>query len=98
MSYDVVVAGGSVAGLFCAREVAVSGHSVLVIEEDFEIGTPEHCGGLVSTSGLEELGIIPSGKTFDSPIVRAEVSAPGGKKITIDAKKQNISVINRREA
>ncbi|WP_042687138.1 NAD(P)/FAD-dependent oxidoreductase [Candidatus Nitrosotenuis chungbukensis] len=97
MSYDVVVAGGSVAGLFCAREVAVSGHSVLVIEEDFEIGTPEHCGGLVSTSGLEELGIIPSGKTFDSPIVRAEVSAPGGKKITIDAKKQNISVINRRE-
>lgn len=97
MSYDVVVAGGSVAGLFCAREVASRGHSVLVIEEDFEIGTPEHCGGLVSTSGLEELGIIPSGKTFDSPIVRAEVSAPNGKKITIDAKKQNVSVINRRE-
>ncbi|QLH09216.1 geranylgeranyl reductase family protein [Candidatus Nitrosotenuis sp. DW1] len=97
MSYDVVVAGGSIAGLFCAREVAASGHSVLVIEEDFEIGTPEHCGGLVSTSGLEEIGIIPSGKTFDSQITRAEVSAPGGKKITIDAKKQNVSVINRRE-
>lgn len=97
MSYDVIVAGGSVAGLFCAREVAARGHSVLVIEEDFEIGTPEHCGGLVSTSGLEDLGVIPSGKTFDSQIMCAEISSPSGKKITIDAKKQNVSVINRRE-
>jgi flavin-dependent dehydrogenase len=97
MSYDVVVAGGSVAGLFCAREVAARGHSVLVIEEDFEIGTPEHCGGLVSTSGMEDLGVIPSGKTFDSQITRAEITSPNGKKITIDEKKQNVSVINRRE-
>ena len=29
-----------------------------LIEEDYEIGTPEHCGGLVSMAGLEELGII----------------------------------------
>lgn len=97
MSYDVVVAGGSVAGLFCAREIAAKGYSVLVIEEDFEIGTPEHCGGLVSASGMEELGVIPSAKTFDSQITKAEISSPGGKKITVDAKKQNVSVINRRE-
>ena len=58
MYYDVVVAGGSVAGLLCAREIAMRGNSVIVIEEDYEIGTPEHCGGLVSTSGLEKLGII----------------------------------------
>ena len=53
MNYDVVIAGGSVAGLFCAREIARNGHSVLVLEEDYEIGTPEHCGGLVSLSALE---------------------------------------------
>jgi flavin-dependent dehydrogenase len=63
--YDVVVAGGSVAGLLCAREIASSGNSILVIEEDYEIGTPEHCGGLVSTKGLKELGIIPFSKTLD---------------------------------
>jgi len=97
MSYDVVVAGGSVAGLFCAREVAARGHSVLVIEEDFEIGTPEHCGGLVSASGMEDLGVIPSAKTFDSQITRAEISSPNGRKITINAKRQNVSVISRRE-
>jgi len=40
--YDVIVAGGSVSGLLCAREIARSGLSVLVLEEDSEIGTPEH--------------------------------------------------------
>ena len=50
MNYDVVIAGGSIAGLLCAREIASSGHSVLVLEEDHEIGTPEHCGGLMSLS------------------------------------------------
>ena len=53
MLYDVVIAGGSIAGLLCAREIAKSGHSVLVLEDDDEIGTPEHCGGLVSISGLD---------------------------------------------
>jgi geranylgeranyl reductase family protein len=97
MSFDVVVAGGSVAGLFCAREIAKSGHKVLVIEEDFEIGSPEHCGGLVSAAGLEELGVVPSTKTLDSQIKSATLSSPNGTKITIDAKKQNVLVINRRE-
>ena len=32
--YDVVVAGGSIAGLCCAREAALGGCSVLVIEDD----------------------------------------------------------------
>ncbi len=97
MNYDVVIAGGSVAGLFCAREIANSGHSVLVLEEDYEIGTPEHCGGLVSTSGLEELGIIPRSKTFDHMIESAEVFAPNGNSFTINSKKQKVAEINRRE-
>jgi geranylgeranyl reductase family protein len=97
LSFDVVVAGGSVAGLFCAREIAKAGHKVLVIEEDFEIGSPEHCGGLVSASGLEDLGIVPSAKTLDSQIQSAIISSAGGKTITLDAKKQNVVVINRRE-
>jgi geranylgeranyl reductase family protein len=97
MHYDVIVAGGSVAGLFCAREIAKAGRSVLVIEEDFEIGSPEHCGGLVSTLGLEDLGVVPSTKTLDSQIQSAVLSSPSGTKITVDAKKQNVIVINRRE-
>ena len=97
MNFDVVVAGGSVAGLLCAREIASEGFSVLVIEEDYEIGTPEHCGGLVSIAGLEELGIIPFRKTFDHMIESAEITAPNGNSFTINSKKQKVIEISRRE-
>ncbi len=97
MYFDVVVAGGSVAGLLCAREIASGGFSVLVIEEDYEIGTPEHCGGLVSIAGLEELGIVPFKKTFEHMIESAEITSPGGSSFTVDSKKQKVIEISRRE-
>jgi len=97
VNFDVVIGGGSVAGLLCAREIASKGFSVIVIEEDYEIGTPEHCGGLVSLSGLEELGVIPFRKTFDHMIESAKVSSPNGESFTINSKKQKVVEISRRE-
>jgi geranylgeranyl reductase family protein len=97
VSVDVVIAGGSVAGLLCAREIASKGFSVIVIEEDYEIGTPEHCGGLVSLTGLEELGVIPFRKTFDHVIESAEITSPNGNSFTINSKKQKVVEISRRE-
>ncbi len=97
MDYDVVIAGGSVAGLLCAREIASKGGHVLVIEEDYEIGTPEHCGGLVSMSGLERLGVIPFGKTFEHLIESATIYSPNGQSFVIDSKKQKVGEISRRE-
>jgi len=97
VSFDVVIAGGSVAGLLCAREIASKGFSVIVIEEDYEIGTPEHCGGLVSLTGLEELGVIPFRKTFDHSIESAEITSPKGNSFTINSKKQKVVEISRRE-
>lgn len=97
MSYDVVIAGGSVAGLLCAREISSKGFSVLVIEKDYEIGTPEHCGGLVSMAGLAELGVIPFRKTFDHMIDSAEITSPNGNSFTINSKKQKVIEISRRE-
>ena len=97
MYYDVIVAGGSIAGLLTAREISSKGFSVLVIEEDYEIGTPEHCGGLVSIAGLEELGIIPFRKTFDHMIESAKITSPNGKNFTINSKNQKVVEISRRE-
>ena len=97
VEYDVVIAGASISGLMSAREIAKKGHSVLVLEEGFEIGTPDHCGGLVSKAGLVELGIEPTQKTFDSAINSALIYAPGGKHIGINSKKQKVIVVNRRE-
>ena len=97
MYFDVVIAGGSVAGLLSAREISSNGFSVLVVEEDYEIGTPEHCGGLVSIAGLEELGIIPFKKTFDHWIETAQISAPDGNSFDINSKRQKVIEISRRE-
>ena len=95
--YDAIVAGGSISGLLAAREIAKSGYSVLVLEEGFEIGNPEHCGGLVSKGALKELEIEPSHKTFDGEIKNAKIFSPEGKEITINSERQKIIVINRRE-
>ncbi len=95
--YDVVIAGGSIAGLLCAREIAENKNSVLVIEEDYEIGTPEHCGGLVSSKGLEKLGVIPFSKTFDYLIESAKIYAPNGNSFSINSKKQQVAEVSRRE-
>ena len=95
--YDVIVAGGSLSGLLTAREiVSKSSISVKVLEADHEIGTPEHCGGLVSLSGLRKLGIVPSSRTFRTHIVRARICSRSSSFI-VDANLQDVVAIDRRE-
>ena len=95
--YDVVVAGGSIAGLLCAREAAARGHSVLVAEKSHEVGTPEHCGGLVSASALRELGLSPGPGEATAPVDTAAVShPPSGGAFEVPAARQNVVVVDRR--
>lgn len=95
--YDVVIVGGSISGLLCAREAAAQGCSVLVLERDHEIGTPEHCGGLVSQAALGRLGLVPRMRTLDHFVESAQVFAPDGSSITIDAKRRHVACVSRRE-
>jgi geranylgeranyl reductase family protein len=96
MRYDVVIAGGSVSGLLAAREIASKGLSVLVVEEDMEIGTPEHCGGLVSMNGIRNLGIIPTSNVLHNSVKNAEIFSPDGSSFTLNAEKQGVIAIDRR--
>src|ERR687894_1992955 len=94
--YDVIVAGGSVSGLLAAREIAAGGLSVTVLEEDNEIGTPEHCGGLVSMSGVQNLGIVPDIKAIEnSSITHARILSRSSR-FEISAAKQKVIVLDRR--
>ena len=95
--YDVVIAGGSISGLLTAREVAKKGYSVLVLEEGFEIGTPDHCGGLVSKTALNDLEINPSEKIYDCAINDASIFSPSGKMLEINSKNQQIISVDRRQ-
>jgi digeranylgeranylglycerophospholipid reductase len=94
-NYDVLVAGGSVAGLLTARELASRGISVVVIEEHHEIGTPEHCGGMVSAQGLNKLGIMPDSNVFQNFVTKTIITSPSSR-VELNSENQNVIVIDRR--
>ena len=94
--YDVIVVGGSISGLLAAREAAASNLSVAVLEEDAEIGTPEHCGGLVSIGAIRNLGLVPDASAMENTrIARAKILSPSGG-FEISAEKQKVIVLDRR--
>jgi len=94
--FDVIVAGGSISGLMAAREAARAGASVAVLEEDAEIGTPEHCGGLVSMEGMKNLGIVPDASAIENGrIKRAKILSPSNG-FELSAEKQKVVVLDRR--
>ena len=95
--YDVIIAGGSISGLLAPRELSShNGISVLVLEEDYEVGTPEHCGGLVSMSAVEKLQILPSATSIQNKVRKAEILSPSNG-FDIDAGNQKVIVLDRRE-
>lgn len=91
---DVVVAGGGISGLLCAREAASAGLSVLVLESGHEVGTPEHCSGLVSRRALGELGLEPG--AVESEIESAALVSPSGRRLELDARRQGVLCVDRR--
>ena len=93
--YDVIIAGGSVSGLLAGREIAAKGLSVAILEEDAEIGTPEHCGGLVSINGIQNLGIIPSSTAIENKIKYARIFSYS-KNFELNAEEQKVIVLDRR--
>ena len=93
--YDVLIAGGSVAGLTTARECSSNGNSTIVIEEDHEIGTPEHCGGMVSLSGLQKLGLMLDSNNFQNAVPIARIRSKSAS-FEMSAEKQNVIVVDRR--
>ena len=83
-------------GLLAAREIAAGGLSVAVLEEDAEIGTPEHCGGLVSIAGVCDLGIVPDVKTIENDKIKYAKIFSRSNSFEINAQKQNVIVLDRR--
>jgi len=56
--FDIVIAGAGPAGLACARQLADSGLSVLLLDRNVEPG-PKICAGGVRVSDLKNLGLVP---------------------------------------
>jgi geranylgeranyl reductase family protein len=96
MDYDVVVIGGGPAGLLAAAEVAKYDFNVMVMEEHAQIGVPDHCAGLLSTSGLQSLGLNPPSDVVQNHVIGARLHAPSGGAVEIERGKREALVVDRR--
>ncbi|MGP8125304.1 MAG: FAD-dependent oxidoreductase [Nitrososphaerales archaeon] len=93
--FDVVVAGGSIAGLTFAAEAAKRGLTVLVSEEHEEIGEPEKCDGLVSLRGLKRYGHPPRPEVVQSEIATGVIHSPMGRYLAVNATTLDVVVVDR---
>ena len=93
--FDVVIAGGSIAGLTFAAEAAKRGLSVLVAEEHGEIGEPEKCDGLVSLHGLKQYSHPPRPEVVQNEIVSGVIHSPLDKRLSIEAAALDVVVLDR---
>ncbi|HLH42306.1 MAG TPA: NAD(P)/FAD-dependent oxidoreductase [Bryobacteraceae bacterium] len=73
MSTDVIIAGGGPAGLAAAETLANKGCSVLVLEQNHEIGSPIRTSG---GSFIEEMEAFGVPKNLYHPISRVRFIAP----------------------
>lgn len=91
--HDVVVIGAGPAGLLAARNLALQGHSVLVIEEHSSIGYPVHCTGLLGLEAFDELSIPRT--AIRAVMKQARFHGPSGDPITISTDHIAAAVIDR---
>jgi len=96
-TYDIVIAGGSVAGLVFAAEASIRGRKILVAEEHGEVGEPEKCDGLVSLRGLRRYGYPPNKAVVQDRIESAVVHSPKGKELAVSASSLEVVVLDRSE-
>jgi digeranylgeranylglycerophospholipid reductase len=94
-SYDILVAGGSIAGLTFASEAARRGAKVLVAEEHDEIGEPEKCDGLVSLRGLRKYGYPPDQGVIQNRINSAVIHSPSDRHFAVNATALDVVVLDR---
>ena len=92
----ISVIGAGPVGLKVGTILKKDGFDVEVFEEHREVGEPVNCGGLISRSGVEELGLNLD-ECLLNQVKGAHVYAPDGTKLTLKRRKTVAYVIDRKK-
>lgn len=90
---DVAVVGAGPAGSRTARDLAISGLRVRIIEEHRQVGIPSHCSGLISPRTLHESEI--GGEAALNRITGAFVHTQSGARVTLGGEETRAVAIDR---
>mgnify|MGYP000048056560 CR=1 FL=1 len=93
MEWDVVVVGAGPAGCFTAKQIALSGFKVLILEEHQEIGYPVQCAGLISPRAVELAGVDKS--TVLNNLTGLRVHSPLGAQFSVESSHDLALAIDR---
>jgi digeranylgeranylglycerophospholipid reductase len=96
MDYDAIIIGAGPAGLLAATKIAEGGHKTLVLEEHQKIGEPDHCAGLLSSSGLQLLNLKLPDEVVQNTVSGARIHGPSGHSIFIERGRREAFVVDRR--
>jgi len=88
------IIGGGPIGLHCAALLAEEGFETSVFEEHSNIGRPVQCAGLVSSTGIKELG-VELGNSVVNEVKGAKIFSPGSESLKIKKNKTVAYVIDR---
>ena len=93
--YDIVTVGAGIAGSEAAIEAARKNSRVLLLEEHPQVGSPSHCSGVVSLTGLELLGLKAHSSFSQKLIHGARFYPPHGEPIEVRKKDPVALILNR---
>ena len=90
---DVLVIGGGPIGSYTAKQLAIQGFKVTVLESRRKYGNPVCCAGIISTecASLLEISQLQPVAGFNS----ASVISPGGKKLSFSRPEAQVVVYDR---
>ena len=94
---DIVVIGGGPSGLIAARTAAEKGKDVVLYESKDQIGVHEHCAGLLSIDGLEQLQLshLPPEVVQNAQVKGTIIFSPSGQTLFVSKKEPTALVVNR---
>jgi digeranylgeranylglycerophospholipid reductase len=91
--YDAIVVGAGPAGSRTARDLAIQGFDVLLLEEHRQVGLPCHCSGLVTARTLALASVDPS--IILNTIRGATVHLGSGRSFSIGGDRVHAYVVDR---
>ncbi|MGC9132680.1 MAG: geranylgeranyl reductase family protein [Candidatus Micrarchaeia archaeon] len=95
--YDIIVVGAGPAGSSAAKEAALKGAKVLLVDRRKEIGAPVRCGEGLGAGIEKELNFKVPKEAIDAYINGAELYAPNNKKLELRNEASKGYVIDRKK-